>query len=77
MIAAAVGGGASRWQLLLTTAARVGAVNALLIGLGAALLTGVSDGSPTLAIALGVAVALLAFAAQLAFIKRASIRLSG
>lgn len=76
-IAAAVGGGASRWQLLLTTAAMVGTVNALLIGLGATLLTGVASGSATLAIALGVAVALVAFAAQLAYIKRASIWLSG
>ncbi|WP_319461654.1 hypothetical protein [Micromonospora sp. RTP1Z1] len=76
-IAAAVGGSASRWQLLLTTAAMVGAVNALLIGLGATLLTGVASGSATLAIALGVAVALVAFAAQLAYIKRASIWLSG
>ncbi|MEV0806323.1 hypothetical protein [Micromonospora sp. NPDC050200] len=75
-IAAAVGSGASRWQLLLTTAAMVGAVNALLIGLGATLLTGVASGSVTSAIALGVAVALVAFAAQLAYIKRASIWLS-
>ncbi|OKI46033.1 hypothetical protein [Micromonospora sp. CB01531] len=76
-IAAAVGSSASRWQLLLTTAAMVGAINGLLIGLGATLLTGLASGSATLAIALGVVVALVAFAAQLAYIKRASIWLSG
>ena len=76
-IAAAVGSSASRWDLLLTTAAMVGAVNALLIGLGATLLTGVASGSATLAIAVGVVVALVAFAAQLAHIKRASFWLSG
>ncbi|SCF20442.1 hypothetical protein GA0074695_4315 [Micromonospora viridifaciens] len=75
-IAAAVGGSATRWDLLLTTAAMVGAVNALLIGLGATLLTGVASGSATFAIALGVVVALVAFAAQLAHIKRASLWLS-
>ncbi|MEU5941309.1 hypothetical protein ABZ807_19460 [Micromonospora sp. NPDC047548] len=76
-IAAAVGSTASRWQLLLTTAAMVGAVNALLIGVGATLVTGVASGSAALAIALGVAVALVAFVAQLAYIKRASIWLGG
>ncbi|GGR87768.1 hypothetical protein GCM10010169_35000 [Micromonospora fulviviridis] len=75
-IAAAVGSSPSRWQLLLTTAAMVGAVNALLFGSGVALLTGVANGSATLAIALGVAVALVAFAAQLTYIRRASIWLS-
>ncbi|MER5338548.1 hypothetical protein [Micromonospora sp. NPDC002717] len=76
-ISAAVGSRPARWQLLLTTAAMVGAVNALLIGLGAALLTGVLGGPPALAITLGVAVAPVAFAAQLAHIKRASIWLTG
>jgi hypothetical protein len=73
---AAVGSSPARWQLLLSTAAMVGAVNALLIGLGAALLTGVLGGSTALAIAVGVAVALVAFAAQLAYIKRATISLT-
>ncbi|SCL39438.1 hypothetical protein GA0074692_5363 [Micromonospora pallida] len=76
-ISAAVGSGASRWQLLLTTAAMVGAVNALLIGLGATLLTGLASGSTTFAVGLGAAVALVAFAAQLAYVKRASIWLKG
>ncbi|WDZ82768.1 hypothetical protein [Micromonospora cathayae] len=76
-MAAAVGGRTSRWQLLLTTAAMVGAVNALLIGLGATLLAGTVTGSVPLAIALGVAVVLVAFAAQLAYLKRASIWLKG
>ena len=76
-IAAAVGSSPSRWKLLLTTAAMVGAVNALLIGLGAALLIGVASGSATWPIAVGVAVALVAFAAQLAHIGRASILLGG
>ncbi|MFD2768074.1 hypothetical protein [Micromonospora eburnea] len=76
-IVAAVGGSRSRWQLLLTMAAMVGAVNTLLIGLGATLLAGVASGSATLAIAVGVVVALVAFAAQLAHIKRASMWLGG
>ncbi|MFU8873065.1 hypothetical protein [Micromonospora sp. SL4-19] len=76
VIAAAVGNRPVRWQLLLTTAAMVGAVNALLIGLGAALVTGLAGGALALAIALGVAVALIAFAAQLLHIKRASLWLS-
>jgi hypothetical protein len=76
-IAAAVGSRPARWQLLLTTAAMVGAVNALLIGLSAALLTGVLGGSLAPVIALGVAVALVAFAAQLVYIQRASIWLTG
>ena len=53
----------------------VGAVNALLIGLTATLLTGLTGGSPTVAVAVGVAVALLAFAAQVMHIQRASISL--
>jgi hypothetical protein len=70
-----VGGTPARWQLLLTTAAMVGAVNALLIGLGVALLTGLFGGSNGAAITLGVAVALVAFVAQLAY-NRASISLT-
>ncbi|RZU75692.1 hypothetical protein EV384_4252 [Micromonospora kangleipakensis] len=72
---AAVGNRPSRWQLLLTTGAMVGAVNALLIGLAATLLTGLTGGSPKLAVAVGVAVALVAFGAQVAYIQRASISL--
>ncbi|WP_446214977.1 hypothetical protein [Micromonospora sp. IBHARD004] len=72
---AAVGNRPSRWQLLLTTAAMVGAVNALLIGLAATLLTGLTGGSATVAVAVGVAVALVAFGAQVAYIQRASISL--
>ncbi|MDZ5444956.1 hypothetical protein U2F26_19765 [Micromonospora sp. 4G57] len=72
---AAVGTRPGRWHLLLTTAAMVGAVNALLIGLGATLLTRVTGGAPTVAVAVGVVVALVAFAAQVAYIQRASISL--
>ena len=50
-------------------------VNALLIGLGATLPTGLTGGSPTVAVAVGVAVALVAFGAQVAYIQRASISL--
>ncbi|PWU58587.1 hypothetical protein DLE60_20925, partial [Micromonospora globispora] len=62
-----------RWHLLLTAAALVGAVTALLLGLGAALLTGLLGASSGLAIALGVVVALVAFAAEIAYIGRASV----
>lgn len=76
-ISAAVATRPNRWQLLLTTAAMVGAVNALLIGVCAALLTGVLGGGTALAIGLGVAVALVAFAAQVVYVKRASLWLAG
>ena len=75
-IAGAVASKPALFQLLLTTAAMVGAVNGLLIGLGATLVTGLLSGSLALAIVLGVVVALLAFAAQLAYIKRSSIWLT-
>lgn len=73
VIGAAVATTPARWQLLLTTAAMVGAVNALLIGLGAALLTGLLKGTLGLAIGLAVAVALVAFGAQFAYISQASV----
>ncbi|MCW3813891.1 hypothetical protein ONA91_05405 [Micromonospora sp. DR5-3] len=72
---AAVGSQPGRVQMLLTTAALVGAVNALLIGLGATLLSGVFGAAPGLAIAVGVVVALAAFAVQIVHINRASISL--
>ncbi|WP_200214604.1 hypothetical protein [Micromonospora coerulea] len=70
---AAVGSRPGRWQLLLTTAAMVGAVNSLLIGLGATLLTGLAGGTPTVAVVVGVVVALMAFGAQIAYLAQASI----
>jgi hypothetical protein len=75
-IAAAVGTRPTRWQLLLTAAAMVGAVNALLLGLCVVLVAGSLSGGLALAIALGVAVALIAFAAQLAYINRTSVWLA-
>lgn len=59
-----------RWEFLLTTAALVGAVNALLVGLGVALLAGLAGVGHTLAIPAGVVVALAAFAAQFLYILR-------
>ncbi|MFI7281305.1 hypothetical protein ACIBOV_13725 [Micromonospora chersina] len=72
----AVGARPGRWQLLLTAAALVGAVNALLLGLGAALLAGLAGLSTGPAVLVGVPVALVAFAAQLAYINRASISMT-
>ncbi|MCI4066528.1 hypothetical protein MRQ36_29810 [Micromonospora sp. R77] len=57
----------------LTTAAILGAVDALLIGPGVTLLTGVVGASSVLAIPVGVVVALVAFAAQVGYIFRASL----
>ncbi|MFU8854850.1 hypothetical protein ACNAW0_28365 [Micromonospora sp. SL1-18] len=74
---AAVGSRPGRGQMLLTTAAFVGAVNALLIGLGATLLSGLGAASPGLAIGIGVVVAFAAFAVQVAYINRASISIGG
>ncbi|MEU8265163.1 hypothetical protein AB0C02_31715 [Micromonospora sp. NPDC048999] len=71
--AAAVGSSRSRWQLLLTTAALVGAVNSLLIGLGSTLLAGLSGAAPGVAIGIGIVVVLAAFAVQVVHINRASI----
>ena len=70
---AAVGSRPGRWHLLLTAAAMVGAVTALLLGLGAALLTGLLGASSGMAITLGVVVALLAFAAEVVYIDRTSV----
>ncbi|SCF13392.1 hypothetical protein GA0074695_3706 [Micromonospora viridifaciens] len=72
---AAVGSRPGRRHMLLTAAALVGAVNALLIGLGATLLSGLVGAAPGLAIGVGVVVALAAFAVQVAYINRASISL--
>lgn len=58
--AAAVGSPRGRWLLLLTTAAFVGALNALLIGLGVTLLAGLFGAAPGLAIGVGAVVALAA-----------------
>ncbi|MGC3863679.1 hypothetical protein ACPSM1_26260 [Micromonospora chersina] len=73
---AAVGSRPGRWQLLLTAAALVGAVNALLLGLGAALLAGLAGLSTGPAVLVGVPAALVAFAAQFAYIGRASISMT-
>ncbi|TYC05493.1 hypothetical protein FXF53_05065 [Micromonospora sp. WP24] len=69
---AAVGNRPGRAQLLLTTALLVGAVNALLAGLGVTLLTGLAGLSTGPAIGVGAAVALLAFAAQFGHVERSS-----
>jgi len=53
----------------------VGAVNALLLGLGATLLSGLFSAALGVAIAIGVVVALAAFAVQVAYINRASVSL--
>ncbi|SCF05963.1 hypothetical protein GA0070607_5020 [Micromonospora coriariae] len=74
---AAVGNAPRRAQLLLTTAAMVGAVNALLAGLSITLLVGLAGLSSGLAIGVGTVLALLAFAAQVAYINRASISQPG
>ena len=72
---AAVGSRPGRTQLLLTTAALVGAVNALLVGLGVTLLTGLAVGSTALAVAVGVVVALAVFGMQFAYINHRSVSL--
>lgn len=74
---AAVGNAPGRAQLLLTTAAMVGAVNALLLGVAVALLAALAGLSSGLAIGIGVGLALLAFAAQVAYLNRASISQPG
>ncbi|MEU8217646.1 hypothetical protein AB0C47_17955 [Micromonospora taraxaci] len=58
------------WEFLLTTAALVGAVNAVLLGLGVALLAGLAGVAHVLAIPAGVVAALVAFAAQFVYILR-------
>ncbi|SIM84529.1 hypothetical protein [Micromonospora cremea] len=70
---AAVGSAPGRAQMLLTTAAMVGAVNALLAGLSVTLLAGLAGLSSGFAIGVGTVLALLAFATQVAYINRASI----
>ncbi|WBB68598.1 hypothetical protein [Micromonospora sp. WMMD812] len=70
---AAVGNRPRRAQLLLTTAAMVGAVNALLAGLGVTLLVGLAGLSPGFAIGIGAVVAVLAFVAEFAYVNRRSI----
>ncbi|RKR86614.1 hypothetical protein BDK92_0851 [Micromonospora pisi] len=75
-VGAAVASRPVRWQLLLTTAAMVGAVNALLIGLSVTLLTGLLSRSIGLAIVLGAVVAVVAFTAQVVYINRTSIWLA-
>jgi hypothetical protein len=67
-----VGTRPGRWEFLLTTAALVGAVNGVLGGLGVALVIAEVGAGPGLAIAVGVLVAVLAFAAQFVYIVRMS-----
>ncbi|MCO1594336.1 hypothetical protein M8C17_04080 [Micromonospora sp. RHAY321] len=67
-----VGIGRGRWEFMLTTAALVGAVNALLVGLGVALLVGLAGAGHGLAVPVGVVTAVAVFAAQFAYILRTS-----
>ncbi|MFR9780655.1 hypothetical protein ACL02O_31995 [Micromonospora sp. MS34] len=73
---AAVGTRPGRWHLLLTAAALVGVVTALLLGLGVTLLAGLGGVSPGPAIALGVVVALAAFAAEIMYLDRMSVSMN-
>ncbi|MEV0428643.1 hypothetical protein [Micromonospora sp. NPDC050495] len=68
-----VGARPGRRHLLLTAAALVGAVNAVLLGLGGTLLAGLLGAALGPAIGVGVVVALAGFAAQLAYLDRTSI----
>ncbi|MEW1586223.1 hypothetical protein AB0283_12315 [Micromonospora vinacea] len=61
-----------RWEFLLTTAALVGAVNAVLGGLGIALVTTTVGAGGEVAVPVGVLVAVVAFGVQFAYIVRAS-----
>ncbi|WP_410812529.1 hypothetical protein [Micromonospora sp. 067-2] len=61
-----------RWEFLLTTAALVGAVNALLVGLGAALLARSAGAGHGLAVPGGVVLALVVFGVQFVYIVRES-----
>ena len=74
---AAVGNAPRRAQLLLTTAAMVGAVNALVVGLAVTLLAGLAGLSSGFAIGVGTVLAVLAFVAQVAYINRESISQPG
>lgn len=72
---AVVGNKPGRRQMLLTTAAMVGALNALLVGLSITLLSGLLGVPPAVAIGIGVVVALVVFAGEVGYIKRSSISL--
>ncbi|MGC4812975.1 hypothetical protein ACLQ29_20825 [Micromonospora sp. DT228] len=67
-----VGTRPGRWEFLLTTAALVGAVNAVLTGLGVALVTTTVGAGGVVTVAVGVLVAVVAFGVQFAYIVRAS-----
>ncbi|MEW2146735.1 hypothetical protein AB0869_28390 [Micromonospora vinacea] len=67
-----VGTRPGRWEFLLTTAALVGAVNAVLGGLGIALVTTTVGAGGEVAVPVGVLVAVVAFGVQFAYIVRAS-----
>ncbi|MET7668054.1 hypothetical protein [Micromonospora luteifusca] len=67
-----VGTTPGRWEFLLTTAALVGAVNAVLSGLGIALVAAAAGVGGVLTILAGVLVALVAFGVQYVYIVRAS-----
>lgn len=73
---AAVGMRPARRHLLLTAAALVGVVTALLLGLGATLLAGLGGMPAGWAILLGVVVALAAFAVEIAYLNRVSVSLN-
>lgn len=70
---AQVGARPGRRHLLLTAAALVGAVNAVLLGLGGTLLAGLLGAGLGPAIGVGVVVALAGFAAQLGYLDRTSV----
>ncbi|MEU8421727.1 hypothetical protein AB0C15_12725 [Micromonospora sp. NPDC048835] len=67
-----VGTRPGRWEFLLTTAALVGAVNAVLTGLGVALAAATVGAGVGLTILAGVLVAVVAFGAQFVYIVRMS-----
>ncbi|MEU8088256.1 hypothetical protein AB0B57_32165 [Micromonospora sp. NPDC049101] len=69
-----VGTRPGRWEFLLTTAALVGAVNAVLSGLGVALVAGALGAGTGLTVVVGVVVAFVAFGAQFTYIVRATAR---
>ncbi|MFG1872910.1 hypothetical protein [Micromonospora arborensis] len=67
-----VGTTPGRWEFLLTTAALVGAVNAVLIGLGIALVAAAAGLGGVLTVLAGVLVAVVAFGVQFVYIVRMS-----
>ncbi|MGW5670530.1 hypothetical protein [Micromonospora sp. NPDC003776] len=73
---AAVGTRPGRRHLLLTAAALVGVVTALLLGLGVTLLAGWGGMSAGPAIGLGVVVAVVVFAAEIAYLNRVSVSMN-